>query len=370
MSDAFEAADGRARRPPDGRARRGGGRGRRRPRPPVGGDGRRRRPTASRGGGRVDLRVEDHRDAAGRAAPAAARSSAPTSSRARATSCWPRAGRDEAGDALPARGRARARTPTSCCSGPAWRIAHAGDLDGGVAAVRRAAEQQPAGWSCSTGSRRSSPRRASASAELLESSRSPAGGSAAGGRAGVDVDAVGVAPAWRPARRRPAGAVASPIGEAVNEHLLTSLPNVDRVDVAGGDGSRTPGGRAAGAPACRSRRDRGERAVPSAASDGRSPSASRRAKSGRLLAVDAVGVQAGRDAGGVGGERRAGGVAGLDAAGLLADGLELERAAALEVVGADARLVARRWSGSRRWRRRRRRPSCWTGACRRCRCWR
>ena len=52
---------------------------------------------------------------------------------------------------------------------------------------------------------------------------------------------------------------------------------------------------------------------------------------GRLLAVDAVGVEAGGDARGVGRERRAGGVAGLDAAALGADGGELEGAAALEV---------------------------------------
>src|SRR5262249_5641387 len=62
---------------------------------------------------------------------------------------------------------------------------------------------------------------------------------------------------------------------------------------------------------------------------------------GRLLAVHAVGVQAGRDARGAGRERRARGVAGLDPASLVAARSELEGAPRLEVVRADAGLVAR-----------------------------
>ena len=63
MSAAFEAADGR--RSPQrllAALEAARGRGRRRPRAPVGGAARRARRRASRGGARVDLRVEDHDD--------------------------------------------------------------------------------------------------------------------------------------------------------------------------------------------------------------------------------------------------------------------------------------------------------------------
>ena len=49
---------------------------------------------------------------------------------------------EEAGELYRARPRSR-RSRTSCCSGPGWRCANAGDLDAGLAAVRKAAEKQP-----------------------------------------------------------------------------------------------------------------------------------------------------------------------------------------------------------------------------------
>ena len=47
------------------------------------------------------------------------------------------------GRALPARRRDSRPARTSCCSGPGLARAQAGDLEGGVAAVRRAAEENP-----------------------------------------------------------------------------------------------------------------------------------------------------------------------------------------------------------------------------------
>ena len=141
MSDAFVGVHGRAAGPPARRARRGGGRRRRRPRPPVGGDGRRPAPTASRGGGPSTCAW---RTTARRwtSCAACSRSSAPTTSRAPATSCSPRAGPRRPASLYQ---RAAELAPDSdellFWSGLA--IAQAGDLDGGVAAVRRAAEENP-----------------------------------------------------------------------------------------------------------------------------------------------------------------------------------------------------------------------------------
>ena len=131
----------RAPGPPAGRARRGRGRRRRRARAPVGGDGRRARPTASRGGGRSTC--------ASRTTTRRSTSCAGCSTLQRA---YDLAG---AGDELLAAGRtdeagelyrrAAELAPSSdellFWSGLAR--AQAGDLEGGVAAVRRAAEENP-----------------------------------------------------------------------------------------------------------------------------------------------------------------------------------------------------------------------------------
>ena len=141
MSDAFVAATGRAAGPPARRARRGGGRRRRRPRPPVGGDGRRARPTASPGGGRVDLRVEDH------GAPLDELRRLLTLQRAYdlagAGDELLAAGRTDEAGALYQRAAELAPDSDELLFWSGLALAQAGDLEGGVAAVRRAAEENP-----------------------------------------------------------------------------------------------------------------------------------------------------------------------------------------------------------------------------------
>ena len=68
--------------------------------------------------------------------------------------------------AVRARRRARARTPTSCCSGPGWRRPTPGDAERGRGRGPPR-DRDPPGLAatCSTGSRRTSPPRASASGE-------------------------------------------------------------------------------------------------------------------------------------------------------------------------------------------------------------
>ena len=175
----------------------------------------------------VDLRVEDHDAAARRAAPAAhaAARLRPGRRRRRAAGRGPdRGGRR----ALPA-GRASSRPSSDellFWSGLAR--AQAGDLEGGVAAVRRAAEENP-NWLVLLD--RLSPEFAPAGEGRRDCQQMHLKVERAARGPGADVSTlhrwlaivvrcVGVR---RPVRRRSA---AEPTGEAVNEHLLTSLLNL------------------------------------------------------------------------------------------------------------------------------------------------
>jgi hypothetical protein len=125
----------------DGGARRRRGRGRRRPRAPVGGDGRRRaagEPWRSA----IDLRVEDSEHPLRELPPAALTFIAPTSSPTRPTSCWPPATRTGPASVTT---QAQRLAPESdeLLFWAGLARAHAGELDAGVDAVRRAGRDQP-----------------------------------------------------------------------------------------------------------------------------------------------------------------------------------------------------------------------------------
>ena len=132
---------------------------------------------------------------------------------------------DEAGELYQRGRRARARTRTSCCSGPAWRRAQAGRPR--RAAWRRSGERPRrtrTGWSSSTGSHRSSRPAgrsgASRSADHLKVERAAVG--AAASRVVPRLTATWFG--WPLTAATPgAWRAAEPTGEAVYEHLLTSL---------------------------------------------------------------------------------------------------------------------------------------------------
>ena len=294
-------------------------------------------PRASRGGARVDLRVEDHDDPLAELRRLLGLQRA--YELAGAADELLAAGRaDEAGALYRRAAELAPGLRRAAVLGRARAAPRPATLDAGVAAVRRAAEVNP-DWLVLLD--RLSPDFAPAGEAvrrqaLAQISRSPAGGTSRASAGGVapcrtvDGDLVRLAVAGADARapeRRP-----SRPARRVYEHLLTSRLNVDRVDVVGAVGDRHRGAVAPAAVGA---------SVPSASDASANGEVAGGREVGRVLAVDLVGVQAGGDAGGVGRERRAGGVADLDAAALLADGRELERAAALEVVGADAGLVAR-----------------------------
>ena len=191
----------RALGPPARRARRGRGRGRRRARPPVGGDGRRARrrralaPDASTCASRTTTRRST-------SCGACSRSSAPTTSPGAGDELLA-AGRDRRGRrALPRRPPSSPRTPTSCCSGRASRSPRRATSRAAWPRSGARPRRTRTGWSSSTGSHRSSPRRAKRCATLA--SRSPEGGTSVRAPWRVDVDLAGVRTRCRGARRAPA----------------------------------------------------------------------------------------------------------------------------------------------------------------------
>ena len=141
MSEAFATSHRGAPGPPARRARRGRGRGRRRARAPVGGDGRRARPKASRGGGRSTC--------ASRTTPL------PLDELRRLLTLQRAYDLAGAGDELLAAGRTEEagglyRRAAELAPGSDELLfwsglarAQAGDLEAGVAAVRRAVEENP-----------------------------------------------------------------------------------------------------------------------------------------------------------------------------------------------------------------------------------
>ena len=200
-------------------------------------------PRASRGGGRVDLRVEDH--------------DAPLDELRRLLALQRAYDLAGAGDELLARGpdrrgrRAlpRARPSSRPDSDELLFWSGPGARPGGRPRRRRG--RRPAGG-------RGEPELAGPARPALTGvrpgrakrcvSRSPEGGTSAGGCRCRRSTLSAVRAPWL--RRPGACGRRAPTGEAVNEHLLTSLLNVDRVGVAGrpsaddgGRGCRAGGGR-------------------------------------------------------------------------------------------------------------------------------
>ena len=126
---AFEAADGRPRRAADGRARRPP-----RARAATCAGASRRRWSSCRAEGEPWRRADrparrGPRRPARRAAPPAAASSARTSWPGEADELLAAGRADEAGALYRRAAELAPELATSCCSGPAWRSPHAGDLD-------------------------------------------------------------------------------------------------------------------------------------------------------------------------------------------------------------------------------------------------
>src|SRR4051812_27954132 len=242
----------------------------------------------------------------------------------RPTSCSPPAASRRPASAT-ARPPASRRSLTSCCSGPASRWPRRATSTRASRPCDRRPSASRTGWCCSTACPRTSRPRAlrspSGSADDLQvegAGRGLGDGDRVRGAGRLDAGRVG----RRADRRRRVRALA---------HIAVEL---DGVDASGdGRGYRTPavGADGTGVGDLRVEQAPGERGDVGGGGEVRG-----------VLAVHAVGVQAGGDARRVRGERRAVGIAGLDAAALVAARRELERAPGGEVVRADAGLVARR----------------------------
>ena len=178
MSAAFASAHGPLLGAAARRARGGRGRGRRRARAPVGGDGRRaRRGRAVAADGRPARRGP--RRPRSRSCAGCSRSSAPTTSPAPATSCWPRAAPTRPASSTGAPPSSR-RARTSCCSGPASPARRPATSRAASPRSGGRPRRTRTGWSSSTGCHRSSRRPARPCV-----SRSPEGGTSVSGSRGL-----------------------------------------------------------------------------------------------------------------------------------------------------------------------------------------